>query len=83
MVTHRKLSLPLIAAKFIHTERILKTMQIQLNSIHSLYSSKTCRYVHAKGVTLRKRKKKTKNTHQNMTKIKLKKIINKHNLYFI
>lgn len=28
-------------------------------------------------------KKKIKNTHQNMTEIKLKKIINKHNLYFI
>lgn len=51
----QKLSFPLIAAKFIHTEKILKTMQIQFNSIHSLYSSKTCRYFHAKNVTLRKK----------------------------
>lgn len=71
MISHRKLSLPLIAAKFIHTEKILKTMQIQLNSTHSLYSSKnlqvcSCQKCYCK-------KKKIKNTHQNMIKIKLKK----------
>lgn len=56
MISHRKLSLPLIAAKFIHTEKILKTMQIQLNSTHSLHSSKKpAGYVHAESVTLRKK----------------------------
>lgn len=46
-------------------------MQIQLNSTHSLHSSKKpAGYVHAKSVTLRKKLK----THtKNMIKIKLKK----------
>lgn len=72
MISHRKLSLPLIAAKFIHTEKILKTMQIQLNSTHSLHSSKKpAGYVHAESVTLREKKLKTHT--KNMIKIKLKK----------
>lgn len=61
MATHRKFSLLLIAAKFIHTEKIIKSMQIQLNSIHSLYSSKTCNNVHAE--VLRKKKLKFTTKH--------------------
>lgn len=53
-------------------------MQIQLNSIHSLYSSKTCNNVHAEVL-----RKKIEIHDKNMTNIKPKKIINKHNLYFI